>query len=79
MDANTRHREIAKRFVERAGALNMKGAARDRAALDYFTGAAAGAELAGDAALAQSIGMVAALIVSVRGFFGVKELAEKDA
>jgi hypothetical protein len=74
----TRHdkiKTIAERFRERAAALNLKGKKRDDAALDYFVGAAVGAELAGDADLAQAIALAATLIVSVRGFIGVSDIA----
>ena len=69
---------IAKRFIERAEALELKGKKRDDAALDYFCGAAAGAELAGNAQLATHIGVVCATMLSVRGFFAVKELATRS-
>ena len=79
MVKTTQQRTVARRFVERAAALELKGVKRDNAALDYFCGAAAGAELAGDPQLAHSLGVIAALIVSVRGYIGVQELAnEKD-
>lgn len=70
---------IAQRFVERATALELKGVRRDRAALDYFCGAAAGAEQAGNLALANQIGATAALMVSVRGYAAVVELSREDA
>lgn len=66
---------LAKRFIERAEALQLKGRRRDNAALDYFVGAAVLAELNGDADLSNHLGTISALIISVRGFFGVKELA----
>lgn len=66
---------LAQRFIERAEALGYKGKARDKAALDYFVGAATLADLQANHALAQHLGTVSALIVSVRGYFGVRELA----
>ena len=66
---------IATRFIERAAALELKGKKRDDAALDYFVGAAAGAELAGDGKLAAQLGAVAVMIVAIRGYIGVAELA----
>jgi hypothetical protein len=69
---------IAQRFIERAEALNLKGKKRDDAALDYFVGAVAGAEMAGDTKLAEHLGVIAAMMISVRGYFAVREIAEKD-
>jgi hypothetical protein len=67
--------QMAVKLIERAAALGLKGKKRDDAALDYFVGAAAGAELAGDAKLACHLGVVSAMIISVRGYIGVAELA----
>jgi hypothetical protein len=76
----SRIQPIAAKCVERAAALHLKGKRRDDAALDFFVGAAAGAELAGDTALAPHIGMTAAMLVSVRGYLAIAELPrEKDA
>jgi hypothetical protein len=66
---------VAQRFIERAQALGLKGKKRDEAALDFFTGAAAGAEIAGDKDLAKHLGILCALVVAVRGFIGVNEIA----
>lgn len=68
---------IAERFVERSSALGLKGKKRDDAALDYFLGAAAGAELAGDVQMACQLGLVSAMIISVRGYAGVVSLASE--
>lgn len=67
---------LARKFVERAEGLGMKGKSRDDAALHYFIGAAMVAELTGDMNLARHIGMVAALIISVRGYSAVQDLAD---
>ena len=67
--------ELAKRFVERAEALGYKGKERDDAALDFFCGAAVGAEIIGNQAEADRIGRVAVMMVSVRGYIAIKELA----
>ena len=70
-------RTLAKRFVERASALGLKGVKRDNAALDYFCGAASALEEIGDPRAA-SIATTAALIVAVRGYMGVAEIAYRE-
>lgn len=72
-------RTIAQRFVERAESLGYKGKKRDDAALDYWCGAAVAAEASGDANLGQRLANIAVLIVAVRGYFGVKEMAADEA
>lgn len=73
--------ELAKSFIERSEALGYKGKKRDDAALDYFCGAAKTAQFLGNESLYQHLSVVVVTIVSVRGFFGVNQLAaikEKD-
>lgn len=74
MTSSQTTKALAKRFVERSESLELKGKKRDVAALDYFVGAATLADLSGDASLANHLGVVCALIISVRGFIGVKDL-----
>lgn len=69
---------VAEKFVERANALGLKGKRRDDAALDFFCGAAIGAQAANNIPLAQQIGNVAALIVAVRGAMAVIDLTKGD-
>lgn len=68
-------RAIARSFIERATALNYRGKKADDAALDYFCGAIKTAELSGDMALCQALGRNAVMIVSVRGYIGVSQIA----
>jgi hypothetical protein len=67
--------KLALSFIERADALSLKGKKRDDAALDYWCGAAIGAGLAGNTQLESHLGRIAALVISVRGFMAVKEIA----
>jgi hypothetical protein len=67
--------KLALSFIERADALSLKGKKRDAAALDYWCGAAIGAGLAGDAQLESHLGRLAALVISVRGFMAIKQIA----
>lgn len=67
---------LAAKFVERADLLGYKGKKRDDASLDFWTGAAALAEIEGNTELYELLGRQAALIVAVRGYFGVKQIAE---
>jgi hypothetical protein len=67
--------KLATSFMERADALNLKGKKRDDAALDYWCGAAIGAGLAGHTQLESHFGRLAALVISVRGFMAIKEIA----
>ena len=68
-------KNLAAKFIERADALGYKGKKRDDAALDFFVGAGAVAAETGNAELAMHLTRVVVMIISVRGFFGVKELA----
>lgn len=71
-------KQLALRFIERAEALNYKGKKRDDAALDFFCGAACVIEANGDPDLADHIGRVAVMLISVRGYFAVRELAARN-
>ena len=72
-------RVLAQRFIERAEFLNYKGKKRDNAALDFFTGAASLAQVTGQLPLAQHLATLCAILISVRGFVAVKEIANKEA
>lgn len=73
MSATTQ--KLALSFIEGADALGLKGKKRDDAALDYWCGAAIGAGLAGNADLERHLGRIAALVISVRGFIAIKQIA----
>lgn len=66
---------LAQAFIERAVARNYRGKKRDDAALDFFIGATNLAQFTGDAALTQHLKTILVLIIAVRGFKGVEELA----
>lgn len=68
---------ICKVFVARAHNGEMKGKARDRAALEFIVGANAGAFHAGNNDLCSHLQTIA-FLVSVRGYSEVERLA-KDA
>lgn len=70
-------RKLAASFIERSEALGYKGKKRDAAAMDYFAGAGMSAELAGNQPLGNHIARVMVFIVSVRGYAGVTEIANK--
>lgn len=79
-DHSNKLRTIAERSKARIDALGLKGSkTRADALLHYWTGAAAGAELAGDAALAQQIGVVCALSIAVRGELALVDLITPPA
>lgn len=69
-------RRLAQRTIEHVEALGLKGKRADDAALHYFVGAASLADETGNRELAQHLGTVCVLIVSVRGMFGIRELAQ---
>ena len=73
-DHATIGRTIAKTFEERAEALRYKGKARDNACLDFWCGAAALAEASGQQELANYLGRVAIMVISVRGYIGNQEM-----
>ena len=68
-------RILAQKFIERAEALKYKGKARDNAALDFFCGAAAMAELAGDLPMYRHLGNIIVTMIAVRGYMAVRQLA----
>lgn len=70
-------RAIAQQFAERAKALGYKGKRADNAALDYVLGAASGARLAGNEEMAQWLERWAAMAISVRGMFAIREVIER--
>lgn len=68
-------RALARKFKERAEELGYKVKKRDDAALDYFCGAATLAEINGDQALLKHLMVVLVMYISIRGMFGVNEIA----
>lgn len=66
---------IAKAFIARVEATGMKGAARDRAALEYFLGAYA-ALVATDPEGSEKVAVAASLFVAVGGYAGVLSIAK---
>jgi hypothetical protein len=71
---------IAEKALERVNALGLKGKKkRDDAVIDFFCGAATGAQAAGNVELAKHIGMVAYMIVAVRGCRGLVDLLKDKA
>jgi hypothetical protein len=76
IQANTRG--LAKLFIERAEHLGLKGKKRDDEALSYFVGAVQGARAAGADDLAEHLGRISYLVIAVRGYFGVNEIANRE-
>lgn len=70
--------ELARRFVKRCDAMGYKGRKADHAALDFFCGAATAAELAGNESLAAQLTSTCVFNVSIRGMFGVRDLAKEN-
>lgn len=70
-------RMLARSFRERAEAQRMTGKRRDTAALEFFAGAIGLAHNAGDALLGEHLARVAVLVVAVRGYRGLVEIAEE--
>ena len=68
-------RAVASGFIERAEALGLKGKTRDKAALDYYVGAARALELAGEEKAANVIAAQATMIVCVAGYTGIVQIA----
>jgi hypothetical protein len=65
---------IAEKFIERSEALGYKGKQRDKAALDFFCGAAAALDEDGGSKLGGVI-----MLISIRGYLGLLEvLKAKD-
>lgn len=73
---------FAAKFIERSETLGYKGLKRDNAALDFYCGACAALQLLDgvpsgeEPALVQMFGTQAVLLISVRGYVAVKELAQ---
>jgi hypothetical protein len=69
-------RDACAHFVSRAAAVGSKsGVTRDRAAIDYLSGVARGAEIAGNLEMANHIATVIAISVCTRGYAEVVRLA----
>jgi hypothetical protein len=68
---------LAKKFIERSNALKYSGVKRDNAALDYFCGAASMAELSGNVPLMEHLTRIITLLIAVRGYIAVAELARE--
>lgn len=66
---------LARRFIERARALELKGKARDHAAMHYFVGAAAVLEEAGLTDASQHVAVVTMLALAPRGYREIETLA----
>jgi hypothetical protein len=75
MSTSQKVARVAQGCIERMDALNIKGKTADRAALDYFAGAYVTADACGDKELAAHLGRAIEWMVSIRGMFGVRELA----
>jgi len=72
-------KKLAGTFEARVKNQGLKGKARDRAALEFFCGAAAALDAAGDKDEAQSV-TFNAFLISVRGYEIVTDiLKEKEA
>lgn len=71
-------KKLAQYFIERATALGLKGKRRDDAALTYFLGAAALAEINGDGVAYNRLGTVAALLIAPQGYAAVLRIASEE-
>lgn len=69
-------KKFAIAFMERAEELNYKGKQRDKAALDYYIGAAKALEIGGQHDFSCLLVRQARHCVAVRGYAGVVSLAE---
>lgn len=67
--------KLAIRCKARAEALEYKGKARDRFALDYFVGAATAAEILGKQEEADWIARVTMMLIATRGYSEVVSIA----
>lgn len=68
---------LAKLFISRASSQGLKGKARDRAAIEFFVGAAAYASIAfGASSKEWSTTSAVAFLVSLRGYVEVEALAK---
>ncbi len=70
---------IAKRFVQRANSVKLRGAKRDRAALEFFCGAAIAIEMTGNKADAKTIAGFAMLNIGTNGALAVEALLSENA
>ncbi len=68
-------RTLATCFIERAKTLNLKGIKRDDEAVSFFCGAATMADMEGNKPLAEHLTRQIALIIAVRGYIGVQQIA----
>ncbi len=68
---------IANNFCTRAAELEMKGRARDKAALEFFLGAAAGLLAAGNTIAGNHVLRVAAMLITTRGYAEVQAIANR--
>ncbi len=69
-------KRIASYFIERSNALDLKGVKRDDAALNFFLGAATGAYVCCNYPLGDHLNIVSAMVITTRGFKGVKSLLD---
>jgi len=68
-------KKLAEQFIERAEALKLKGTKLEDAALNFWCGAATALELAGNSLDATLLARQAALLVAVRGYVAVQDIA----
>lgn len=68
---------LAKAFIARAEALNLKGVKRDTAALEFFVGAFEAFVIAGDQSKADWTAKLC-FLVSIRGYSEMANLAESQ-
>jgi hypothetical protein len=66
---------LARAFVQRSNAAGLVGAERDKAALDFWCGAATAAHITGNGTLAEAIGKIGVLDIAQRGYAAVMALA----
>lgn len=67
--------ELARLFKDRADALGYKKKQRDNNCLDFFAGAACAANLLGREDLGKHLGLIMVMVLSVRGYIGINEIA----
>lgn len=66
--------ELARKFVDRATHLGLKGKKRDDAVLEFFCGAATALELAGRTDEANQVTCCATMLLATRGYLGLLPL-----
>jgi hypothetical protein len=75
----TRHnvaKLLAAAFVDRVNRVGIKGkAARDKAALEFFVGAAVAYNLAGQVELCEAVRVALSFSIAVRGYRAIEEMA----